>query len=1115
MKRLRSRSRRRPVALLTALASCASLLGLAAAQPVAASGTEPSQEANLGVQQVLFRSGTAGYGCFRIPTLTTTKNGTLLAFAEARTSPSCADRGPIDIVMRRSTNEGRTWSPIRAVLSGRASASGPAQVRGNPSPVADVIEDKKGAVFLFSNSEPAVPGGTRMSWVRRSDDDGVTFQAPTAVPRLTGGKGWFGTGPSHGIQIRKKGHPHQGRLVVGAYESVNGDDQRVGLLYSDDRGATWNSGLTEDSFRRAGEVPGVPTQPDPARPDWGPESPVARPGEPVVAELADGSVHVSARSPYDVRVNTTLPAAYEARHRMHVTATEAVDPADGKTKAKVPAPGFTRGWVGPDVQVSVLAPRRTYRTTPGDLLLMSAPAHPDDRQEMRLRYSLDQGTTWKDAPGGQVGKVLGDRAGYSDMAELSAGDIGMVYESGTSFSAQHIYFNRFTVDQLRLPEAGTFAARGSTLPQQAPAAGRTTPDTTAEANDAYLGDGTAPGPGGAFGTRTFGHGLRFNGGAGGTKGSADLPWTASLNGGHGEHDVLPVLHIHLDARLPPAGPHVGIRRRRPEAAGVGPGAAAGEPGHGARGGREGRCDADRPRAAREAGHAGLRRRCLAPSGAHPKGRRDHARRRRAPPAVTSFDVGRLAPWRKDDVQGIRLGDKLDTGDAGADANDGFTGTIDEFRVYREALAETQWPALRGAEPEKVAPGSLKAHLPFEIVDTAGSASLTNVRIQDDVSGRCADGTLLGTGSPERAQVPGRVGGAALAVSPALPGVEAPYVPAVDNGAGDFTFALWFRYDSVRNAGGAALLSAYGSATGKPSLSVGARPSTNRLTAHAATTSASATIGLEDTKTGRAFGDNTWHLLTLARAGGTLTMRVDAGAPATATGLTGSFTDTVTAPEGVRVGSKPDGTEVLTGKFDDVRFYRRALSDTERAGLLTAAKGGWSPPLHPAPALWWTMDGGHTEQHLVMGPPSIPPRAAPPTPRRSATTPSCAAAPPSRTRTAGSAAASASTGRTTPSSCPTGRRRRWATATSPWRPGSAAGRPRTTNPCWSGVRGRNHRTPVVGPCQAGAERHRRPRPDGPGDHQPGGRGPRPHRVRRRHLAARGPAPRRREAHAVGR
>ncbi|MFI6036671.1 hypothetical protein ACIBBD_21370 [Streptomyces sp. NPDC051315] len=81
---------------------------LVTAPPADASGTRISDDRLTGTQQTLFRSGTGGYGCFRIPSLVRTKAGTLLAFAEGRSSPSRADRGPIDLVVRRSTNDGRT-----------------------------------------------------------------------------------------------------------------------------------------------------------------------------------------------------------------------------------------------------------------------------------------------------------------------------------------------------------------------------------------------------------------------------------------------------------------------------------------------------------------------------------------------------------------------------------------------------------------------------------------------------------------------------------------------------------------------------------------------------------------------------------------------------------------------------------------------------------------------------------------------------------------------------------------------------------------------------------------------------------------------------------------------
>ena len=49
----------------------------------------------------LFCPGQDGYGCYKIPSLVATANGTLLAFAEARKF-SCDDKGHVDLRVRRS-----------------------------------------------------------------------------------------------------------------------------------------------------------------------------------------------------------------------------------------------------------------------------------------------------------------------------------------------------------------------------------------------------------------------------------------------------------------------------------------------------------------------------------------------------------------------------------------------------------------------------------------------------------------------------------------------------------------------------------------------------------------------------------------------------------------------------------------------------------------------------------------------------------------------------------------------------------------------------------------------------------------------------------------------------
>lgn len=78
----------------------------------------------------LFRSGTDGYNTFRIPAIIATRKGTLLAFAEGRKNSS-SDTGDIDMVMKRSEDNGKTWSKLEVLRDDGIN------VCGNPAPVID------------------------------------------------------------------------------------------------------------------------------------------------------------------------------------------------------------------------------------------------------------------------------------------------------------------------------------------------------------------------------------------------------------------------------------------------------------------------------------------------------------------------------------------------------------------------------------------------------------------------------------------------------------------------------------------------------------------------------------------------------------------------------------------------------------------------------------------------------------------------------------------------------------------------------------------------------------------------------------------------------------------
>ena len=78
--------------------------------------------------QELFKNGESDHHTYRIPSLVTTKDGTLLAFAEGRVNGS-GDSGDINLVIRRSEDGGHTWSDNKVIWDDGAN------VCGNPTPV--------------------------------------------------------------------------------------------------------------------------------------------------------------------------------------------------------------------------------------------------------------------------------------------------------------------------------------------------------------------------------------------------------------------------------------------------------------------------------------------------------------------------------------------------------------------------------------------------------------------------------------------------------------------------------------------------------------------------------------------------------------------------------------------------------------------------------------------------------------------------------------------------------------------------------------------------------------------------------------------------------------------
>ncbi len=218
-------------------------------------------EINLWAQQrtvPVYSSGTEGHKSYRIPAIIHLPNGELLAFAEGRVN-GASDFGDVNIVLKRSSDQGKTWSTLSTIVDYDNLQA------GNPAPVVDLLDPRfpNGRIFLFYNTgtnhegEVRKGNGLREVWYKTSTDGGLSWSEPVNItlqvhkpkqanfnPKYNFQEDWrhYANTPGHALEIT--GKINAGRIYVAANHSEgipqkDGSDYFAHGFYTDDHGRTF------------------------------------------------------------------------------------------------------------------------------------------------------------------------------------------------------------------------------------------------------------------------------------------------------------------------------------------------------------------------------------------------------------------------------------------------------------------------------------------------------------------------------------------------------------------------------------------------------------------------------------------------------------------------------------------------------------------------------------------------------------------------------------------------------------------------------------------------------------------------------------------------------------
>lgn len=179
------------------------------------------------------------YKYLREPNAIVTKKGTLLVAFGPHHVRGKNDRAHQDILLRRSSDSGKSWSEITLITDYGMESVLPTVL------VYDEEKDRSLLVYNIIFNDPDQKDRKKLcqQFVISSDDEGETWSKPQEILPEVGGICVFGGG--NGFQV--KHGPNKGRLII-----PGGVGGKVKYFYSDDHGKTWETGAFKNKGRKEG-----------------------------------------------------------------------------------------------------------------------------------------------------------------------------------------------------------------------------------------------------------------------------------------------------------------------------------------------------------------------------------------------------------------------------------------------------------------------------------------------------------------------------------------------------------------------------------------------------------------------------------------------------------------------------------------------------------------------------------------------------------------------------------------------------------------------------------------------------------------------------------------------